>query len=154
MALSLSQQLLLAVQVAARAHQGQKRKDSTPYFAHPVRVSYRVVELAAERGVDPIQTQIVALLHDVVEDTEVTMQELRELGFSHDILAALDGVTKKVGESYRDFIDRCGGSGDIAIAVKLADIDDNLEDQSALDPEEAEFLRKRYTKARERLLNA
>lgn len=153
MTLTLDQQLLLAPQVAARAHQGQRRKDGTPYIAHPVRVALRVTEQYSGRGWDWYRAQITAFLHDVVEDTDITIEELRELGFDEVVLAALERVTKRPGEKYSDFILRIRGDGMsdvslLAIAVKLADIDDNLEDQSALDPEEAVFLSKRYNKAK------
>jgi (p)ppGpp synthase/HD superfamily hydrolase len=145
MALSLDKQLLLAPQVAARAHRTQKRKDGTPYIAHPVRVALRV---AAMHPAQAAYFQIVAFLHDVVEDTDVTLEELRELGFDEIVIAAVDAVTKRPGEKYTDFILRIKSAGYIAVDVKLADIEDNLEDQSALDPEEAVFLKNRYQKAK------
>lgn len=153
MKLSLQDQLLLAPQVAARAHRGQKRKDGTPYVAHPTRVALRVTELYTPRSPDCLRAMIVSFLHDVIEDTETTLEELRELGFSEEVLAAIDSVTRRPGEVYLDFIRRVRGDGLnpvalIAISVKLADIDDNLGDQSALDPDEAAFLRRRYTAAR------
>lgn len=165
MALSLNQQLLLAPQVAARAHQHQKRKDGTPYVAHPMRVALRVSDtyedipnLAGDIKAEQVWREqqktrliVVALLHDVVEDTDVTIQELRELGFDEIILHALDAVTKRPGEKYTAFILRIKAAGPLAIAVKLADIADNLEDQSALDPDEAAFLTKRYTAAQKEL---
>ena len=135
--------LLKAATVATRAHAGHKRKDGSPYIAHPMRVAFRV----SEQGV---YAQIVALLHDVVEDTDVTLDDLTELGFPEPIRDAVDRVTKRPGETYRDFIDRAR-QHDISRVVKIADIEDNLADQSALDPEEADFLRKRYTKALEKL---
>ena len=156
--LTIEEQLLLAPQVAARAHQHQKRKDGTPYISHPLRVAFRVHFRIGGASPDMMRKQIVAILHDVVEDTDVTIEQLRELGFEELILAALDLVTKRPGEKYADFIKRIKGDGYdeanlIAIDVKLADISDNLEDQSALDPEEAAFLKKRYVRAREILLN-
>lgn len=148
--LNYQDQLHLAVQVAARAHQGQKRKDGTPYIAHPMKVALRVANMIGQYGEGMnIDAQIAAFLHDVVEDTEVTIAQLRELGFSEAVLAAIDAVTKRPGESYlKEFIPRIASSGPIAIAVKLADIEDNLEDQSALDEDEAKFLKKRYTEAK------
>jgi (p)ppGpp synthase/HD superfamily hydrolase len=131
--------LLLAVTVATRAHAGQKRKDGTDYISHPVRVAVRC---------DTKLEKVVALLHDVVEDTPVGFKELRELGFSQEVLDALDSVTKRPGEKYADFVLRAKAN-EIGRLVKLADISDNLEDQSALDPDEAAFLTQRYTKARE-----
>lgn len=151
---TLTEQLLLAPQVAARAHQHQKRKDGTPYIAHPTRVALRIL-LKTVSSLDSygeamdIEKQIVAYLHDVVEDTDVTLEDLRDLGFSEYILHCVDAITKRPGEKYADFILRIKAAGPVVIAVKLADIDDNMEDQSALDPEEAQFLSKRYTKARQ-----
>lgn len=149
MTLTLEQQLLLAPQVAARAHKNQKRKDGTPYIAHPVRVALRVsTAIGQYQEAMNLEAQIGAFLHDVVEDTDVSLDELRELGFSEYVLHIVDAVTKRPGEKYADFILRIKAAGPVAVAVKLADIEDNLEDQSALDPDEAAFLSKRYTKAR------
>lgn len=139
MTLTIDQQLLLSATVATRAHAGQKRKDGTDYIAHPIRVAIRC---------ESKESKIVALLHDVVEDTSVGFKELRELGFSQSILDAIDSVTKRPGEKYADFILR-SKVNPVGCNVKLADIADNLDDQSALDPEDAEFLTKRYTKALE-----
>jgi (p)ppGpp synthase/HD superfamily hydrolase len=142
--LSTQDQLLLAATVAARAHSHQKRKDGTPYISHPIRVAVRCTT--------PIE-KTAALLHDVIEDSDITIEELRELGFSQVILDIVDKLTKRPGEKYADFIERISTDA-IAVQVKIADIADNLEDQSALDPEEAEFLKKRYTKALEVLRNS
>lgn len=136
--------LLQAATVAARAHSRMVRKDGTPYIAHPIRVAIRCAT---------VEEKIVALLHDVVEDTDMTLNDLRELGFSEEIIAAVDSVTKRPGEKYVDFILRAK-LNKIGRKVKLADIADNLEDQSALDPDEAEFLKNRYEKARVELESA
>jgi hypothetical protein len=144
MTLSLEQQLLLAIRVATRAHAGQKRKDGTDYIAHPMRCFAR----AAMAG-ESLVVQIVLILHDVVEDTPIGFKELKELGFCKEVLDGVDGMTKRPGEAYLDsFIPRCKLTKESRLG-KGYDIDDNLEDQSALDPEEAEFLHKRYTSARE-----
>lgn len=137
--LTIEQQLLLAARVATRAHKGQVRKDGTDYIAHPIRVAIRCSTKAEKT---------VALLHDTVEDTDLTFDELRELGFSEEIVAAVESVTKRPGEKYSDFILRANANK-VGRKVKLADIEDNLEDQSALDPDEAKFLRERYIKAQE-----
>lgn len=145
---TLEEQLLLAVGVASRAHQHQKRKDGTPYVSHPMRVCLRVSTFGEQGEAMNLEAQIGALLHDVVEDSDVTLEELRELGFSAYVLHVVDALTKRPGEKYMDFIRRCHKAGPVARAVKLADISDNMEDQSALDPDEAAFLKKRYTEAR------
>lgn len=143
MTLTLQEQLLKAATVAARAHAHQKRKDGTPYISHPIRVAIRC-ESTLEKT--------AALLHDVVEDTDVTLEDLRELGFEQTVLDVVDKLTKRPGEKYVDFIERISNEPH-AVRVKIADIEDNLEDQSALDPEEASFLRKRYYKALDVLLD-
>ena len=135
--MTVEQELLLAANVAARAHQHAKRMDGTPYIAHPIRVAIRC-ETALEKT--------VALLHDVVEDTDVTFEELRELGFSSRTLEILDKVTKRTGEKYFDFIRRCL-TDPVAVQIKLADIADNLSDQSTLDPDDAAYFRTKYGKA-------
>lgn len=137
MKLTLDQMIEKAAVVATRAHAGQLRKDGTPYIAHPVCVAIKVEGKLAGT---------VALLHDVVEDTELTLDDLREMGFWENVIQAVDALTKRKGEKYADFILRCK-MDPIARAVKIADIEHNLSDQSALEPDDAEFLTKRYTKA-------
>ncbi len=137
MKLTIEQQMLRAATVATRAHHGQKRKDGTPYIAHPVRVAIRCEDRLAK---------VVALLHDVIEDCDVTLMDLREAGFTEDVIAAVDSVTKRAGETYMKFVERARDN-EIGKQVKIADIADNLEDQSALDPDEATFLRDRYGRA-------
>src|SRR5947209_1708538 len=80
-----------ALQIAAQAHAGQKDKEGLPYILHPLRV------LA---GVQAEEAQIVAVLHDVVEDTPVTLDDLRRAGFSDTVLAAVQCVTHCKDESY------------------------------------------------------
>jgi (p)ppGpp synthase/HD superfamily hydrolase len=70
--------------------------------------------------------RIVAVLHDVVEDTSVTVDELRRQGFPDEVLDALSGVTKREGEGYQDFARRAGANP-IARRVKIADLEDNMD---------------------------
>ena len=127
-----------AATFAARVHAHQIRKDGTPYYAHCVRVAIRVSDKL---------TGTIALLHDTVEDTDVTLDDLREAGFSNEVVDAVDALSRRPGETYMDFIHRCK-QNHLAREVKLADIADNLADQSALDPDEATFLKERYERAR------
>lgn len=112
-------QLEQAIAIAVEAHQGKKDKAGQPYILHPLRVMFRV-ETEDER--------IVAVLHDVVEDHGDVwpVKRLRRLGFPQRILAALECVTKREGESYEKFVAR-SASNCIALPVKLADIEDNLD---------------------------
>jgi (p)ppGpp synthase/HD superfamily hydrolase len=70
--------------------------------------------------------QMAAVLHDVVEDTSVTLEELRRRGFPEAVVAAVDALSRRPGEPYLAFIDRAG-SHRIARPVKLADLHDNLD---------------------------
>lgn len=104
-----------AIRIAARAHEGQVDKQDLPYILHPLRVM---------DGVEGLDAKIVAVLHDVVEDTPVTFDDLERAGFSGPILAALRCVTHAEGESYADYVVRCQ-SDPIARRVKLSDLADN-----------------------------
>jgi (p)ppGpp synthase/HD superfamily hydrolase len=104
-----------AIRIAARAHEGVKDKQGQPYILHPMRVML---------GCDDPDAQIVAVLHDVVEDTDVTHDDIKKDGFSEAILAALRLVTHSRRDSYTDYILRCKADP-LARAVKLADLHDN-----------------------------
>lgn len=106
-----------AIALAAKAHEGQIDKAGAPYILHPLRVML-AVQGAEER--------IVAVLHDVVEDCDVTPAALKALGFSDSVLAALDAVTKREGEDYGAFVARAL-ENPVGRAVKRADILDNLD---------------------------
>src|SRR5437763_10477369 len=99
-----------ALQIAAQAHEGQKDKEGLPYILHPLRVMSRVEDEEA---------QIVAVLHDVVEDTQVTLDDLRRAGFSASVLAAVQCVTHRKEEPYADYVIGCKNNP-VARLVKLA----------------------------------
>lgn len=109
--------LAKAIALAAQAHVDQVDKAGQPYILHPLRMLMRLHD---ERA------QIVAVLHDVVEDTPITFDELRAMGFSDEILTALDCVTRRADESYGEFIERARPNP-LARQVKLADLEDNLD---------------------------
>jgi (p)ppGpp synthase/HD superfamily hydrolase len=106
-----------AIRLAVEAHHGQRDKVGQPYILHPLRVMFR---LNAE------VEKIVGILHDVVEDTKYTFDDLRRMGYSEEILKALDGVTKRGGESYEEFVLR-SKANPISKQVKLADLEDNMD---------------------------
>jgi (p)ppGpp synthase/HD superfamily hydrolase len=105
-----------AILLAVQAHAGQTDKAGAPYILHPLRVMLKL-QAATE--------MITGVLHDVLEDTPSTLADLRREGFAEEILAALDCLTRRPGESYEDFILRVAGNP-LARKVKLADLEDNL----------------------------
>jgi len=113
----MQNQLETAIALACEAHRGQVDKAGQPYILHPLRVMLR--------GQTPAE-RIVAVLHDVVEDTAITLDELLARGFDPSIVAAVGCLTKQPGESYDAFIDRVT-TNPLATRVKLLDITDNLD---------------------------
>ena len=105
-----------AIAIASLAHKGQTDKAGNIYLLHPLRMMMQMKSEAA---------MMVAVLHDVVEDTDWTFERLREHGFSEEILTALDCVTNREGESYEEFIERAK-TNEIAREVKIADLEDNM----------------------------
>jgi len=105
-----------AFDVAQKAHSGQVDKAGKPYIEHVVRV--------AESMTDE-NTKTVAYLHDVVEDTNMTIDEIL-VEFGRDIALAVSAITKSNGESYADFIKRIS-ENNLARTVKKADLNDNLD---------------------------
>ncbi|HEV2864320.1 MAG TPA: HD domain-containing protein [Pyrinomonadaceae bacterium] len=123
-----------AVSIAARAHRGQKDKAGAPYLLHPLRMMLRMETDAA---------MMAAVLHDVVEDTEWTLERLREAGFPEEVLEAVDCLTHREGESYEQFVGRVA-TNPIARQVKIADLEDNMNVRrmSQLGPKELGRLEK------------
>jgi (p)ppGpp synthase/HD superfamily hydrolase len=111
-----------ALQIAARAHEGQVDKHGQPYILHPLRVM---------GAVEGEEARIVAILHDVIEDTSVTADDLGREGFGEAILEALDRLTHRKDEPYADYVIWCKGH-DIARRVKLADLEDNSRSSRAI----------------------
>ena len=105
-----------AVSIAAQAHKGQKDKAGAPYLLHPLRMMLRMTSEAA---------MMAAVLHDVVEDTDWTLERLRGEGFSEEVLEAVDCLTHRDGESYEEFVERVRANA-IARQVKVADLEDNM----------------------------
>ena len=106
-----------AIVIAVNAHRGQKDRYGAPYVLHPLRVMARL-------GTTTEKT--VGILHDVVEDTDWSLEDLKEEGFPQTLLSALDCVTKREGEEYEDFVKR-SASNPVASRVKLADLEDNMD---------------------------
>ena len=132
-----------AARIAAVAHEHQVDKAGEAYILHPLRLMARV-QTNDER--------IVALLHDVVEDSDWTLDALRAEGFPSRIVDAIGRLTNREEESYDDFISRVLANP-LAARVKLLDIEDNMDMTRLgdLTDKDLERLRK-YHAARQRLL--
>ncbi|HVM15940.1 MAG TPA: hypothetical protein VM287_16645 [Egibacteraceae bacterium] len=107
-----------AIVLAARVHRGQRYSspEAEPYIFHPLRIMLFLAEPA---------DQIAAVLHDVIEDSDLELRDLVEAGYSPQIVAAIDSLTHRAEESYEDYIDRVAAN-EIARRVKFADLRDNL----------------------------
>lgn len=133
-----------ALEIAAAAHAGQRDKANQPYILHPIRVMF---------SVQTEEERIAALLHDTVEDTDITFEDLREAGFSDAVIAAVRALTRKDGET-REEAARRAAANPIARQVKLADVTDNMDLGRIANPTEADFARlQQYRKVREILLD-
>jgi hypothetical protein len=106
-----------AVQIAADAHLGQYDKVGAPYVYHPLRAMMR----ATDRD-----QKMAAVLHDVVEDSVWTIEDLTREGFSKAVVRAVEHLTKREGEAYEAFIERVAQDR-LATRVKLLDLEDNSD---------------------------
>ena len=106
-----------AYEIAKRAHLGQVDKAGEDYIKHPEKVA-SFVETDEEKA--------VAYLHDVIEDTELTLEDLHEYEFSKEVIEAVDIITKKKGEDYRNYLNSVK-KNKLARAVKLADLRHNSD---------------------------
>lgn len=125
-----------AIALAVAGHSGQVDKAGQPYILHPLRLMMRM------RGES---AQIVAVLHDLVEDTDTTLDDLRQEGFPEEIIVALDHLTHLPDANYELYIKRVKQNR-LASLVKLRDLEDNM-DIRRLDhkPRERDWLRlKKY----------
>lgn len=114
---AMKENLETAIALAVKAHQGQRDKAGNPYVLHPLRLMFK---MSSEIEM------IVAVLHDVVEDSDTTMSDLRAMGFSDEVLEAVDCLTQRNTESYDAFIER-SKANPISKKVKSADLEDNMD---------------------------
>ena len=131
-----------AIQCAVKAHAGQKDKAGAPYILHPLRI---MMKMENQDGM------IAAMLHDVVEDSSATLADLRAEGFSEEVIAAVDHLTRREGEAYEIFINRLRHNP-LAVKVKLADLEDNMDIRRIENVTERDIERmQKYQAAREKL---
>jgi (p)ppGpp synthase/HD superfamily hydrolase len=127
-----------AIAMATDAHKDQKDRYGAPYILHPLRVMERL---------DTPTEKIVGVLHDVVEDTDWTFEQLTAEGFPQPVIKALEAVTKREGEDYEEFVKR-SARNPLATKIKLADLEDNMDLRRMSDITEEDLPRlKKYVKA-------
>lgn len=128
-----------AIILATKKHGLQTDKIGKPYILHPLRVMM---------DVNTMEEKIVAVLHDIVEDTDISCKQLLELGFSSKICNAVSDISKLLNEPYEDYLRRVA-SNDLSKTVKIADLRDNMSPmrQYMLSDEKQKNLKKKYVKA-------
>ena len=132
-----------AMNLAYNAHHGQFDKGGVPYIFHPIHL--------AETMDDEIST-CVALLHDTVEDTDVTLEQLAK-GFPREIVEAVDLLTHRDGVEYFEYV-RAIKQNPVAVKVKLADLAHNGDPKRICNQGNAEKRREKYAKAKKILTEA
>ena len=132
-----------AMRISLNAHQGQTDRSGMPYFLHPFHVADQM---------ESEEETCVALLHDVVEDTDVTLEDLRLAGMPAVVLEAVDLLTHRRNEPYMDYVRKLSVNR-MAKTVKLRDLEHNL-DLGRIDHVTKEDLRRteKYRKAQAFLL--
>jgi hypothetical protein len=136
----------LACFIASASLIAQKDKTNEDYAHHFLRVS--------RDNTDSVAKMIIGILHDVVEDTDWALDDLRTIGFSERIVLGIEGVSHKDGELYFDSIERCGLNPD-SIDVKLKDNHDNMAQSRNTFLPQAKDLRRlqKYTVTRQYLID-
>ncbi|MDD5946003.1 MAG: HD domain-containing protein [Clostridia bacterium] len=134
-----------AISIAALAHDGQTDKAGKPYIFHPLRV---MLNAEGDENV-----KCAAVLHDVLEDTAITVADLEAAGFGENIITALKLLTRTPDDDYMEYVKRLKNNS-IAKAVKLADLADNMDMSRIPSPTERDFARlEKYKCALEILKN-
>ncbi len=127
----------ISLQIALKAHSGQIDKAGQVYILHPLRVMARM---------DTDEERAVALLHDVIEDTEYIAESLLDAGIPLTVVDTIQCLTKRYGENYEQFIRRIL-TNELAVKIKIADIEDNLDvlRLDTLGDDDLERIRKYHT---------
>ena len=130
-----------AEELIKKLFDGKVDKGGYPYLEHLHEVSNRV---------DGDDAKLIGLLHDTLEDTSMTREELLELGFSEHVVSSIEVLTRKPKEDYPDYINRIIASNNVdALNVKLADLNHNMDISRIKNPTFKDFdrIEKRYRPA-------
>ena len=131
-----------AILIAIKAHKNPKDKGNNDYLNHPI---YVALQMKTE------EEKIVAILHDVIEDSNITLQDLKEQGFNNEIINAIDILTRKDNIDYFDYI-KLVKTNTLARKVKLADLKHNLlEERLKNNNSWKNILFDKYNKAKQEL---
>lgn len=147
----MTNMLANAISLAVDAHNGVNDKGGFPYILHPMAVMTKLKEdydegrFIPEAGVSIEEVLAAAVLHDVVEDTDITVREITER-FGPQVGDIVDHVTRREDEQYFPYIERLRGK-ETAAVIKIMDIFHNLSRMKNLPKGEREFLTQRYKKA-------
>jgi len=134
-----------ALQLAVQIHSGHVDRGGTPYLLH-------VLQVVSACRYD-LDAATVAALHDVVEDSDLSLKNLREQGFPQKIVDGVDALTRRDGEAYEDAIERAAANP-LARKVKLADLESNMDARRLTKVSTADLGRlERYRRAWKRLVS-
>ena len=113
----MSQYLHKAITIACDAHQGQSSINGEPYILHPLRLLIKAKSN---------EEKIIAVLHDVIEKSNISLADLKNKGFDQNIISSIDSLSRRRGESYVDYIARLM-KNNISVKIKLLDLADNIK---------------------------
>ncbi len=128
-----------AIRLALEAHAGSTDSSGAPAFLHPIRVMSRMLTEAE---------MMAAVLHDLIEDTDITLDRLREQRYPPEVVDAVDALTHREGEPFDDYIERASGNA-LARRIKIVDLEDNMDLRQSVasgaeDPERLGRLRRAW----------
>ena len=133
-----------AIELATEAHRDQKDKNGQPYIYHPIRVM-----LAVQSDYE----KMVAIMHDIIEDTNWTLEDIAMEGFPNEVVKAVKAITKKKNQPYDEYLEIVKANP-IARTIKIADVRDNASPMRLymLSPDTVIRLTKKYSMALKYLL--
>ena len=113
----MSQYLHKAITIACEAHQGQFSINGEPYILHPLRLLIKAKSN---------EERIIAILHDVIEKTNISLADLKNKGFDQNIISSIDSLSRRRSESYFEYIERLM-QNKISVKIKLLDLANNIK---------------------------